>query len=156
MAAIEPISSMMTIQAQPVQKVTESSGSNSTQTSTQKPADEFVSSSASEVPQVDPKTLSVRNVAESAEEGSSDGQAKTNEEFIEKANERVKKAVSEINKNMDNSIAQFGIHEGTNRITIKIVDKQTKEVIKELPPEKTLDMIAKAWELAGLMVDERR
>ena len=152
--AIEPISSMMTIQAQPIAKVAESSGSNSTQTSTQKPADEFVSSAASEIPQVDPTTLSVRNVAESAEDGSAEQQA--NEDFIEKNNEKVKKAVSELNKNMDNSIAQFGIHEGTNRITIKIVDKETKKVIKELPPEKTLDMIAKAWELAGLMVDERR
>lgn len=156
MAAIEPISSMMTIQAQPVQKVTESAGSTSAQSGTQKPADEFVSSAATEVPQVDAKTLAVRNVAESDEEGSSDGYATTNEEFIEKNNERVKKAVDEINKNMTNSVAQFGIHEGTNRITIRIVDKQTKEVIKELPPEKTLDMIAKAWELAGLMVDERR
>ena len=154
--AIEPISSMMTIQAQPITRVSESSNSNSTQTSTQKPADEFVSSAASEIPQVDPKTLSVRNVAETPEEGTSEGQAKTNEEIIEKENERVKKAISEISKNLDNSVAQFGIHEGTNRITIKIVDKETKEVIKELPPEKTLDMIAKAWELAGLMVDERR
>lgn len=153
--AIEPISSMMTIQAAPVQKVTESSGSNSTQTSTQKPADEFVSSAASEVPQVDPTTLSVRNVAESSEDGAA-AEQQSNEDFIEKNNEKVKKAVSELNKNMDNSIAQFGIHEGTNRITIKIVDKETKKVIKELPPEKTLDMIAKAWELAGLMVDERR
>ena len=154
--AIEPISSMMTIQAQPITRVSESSNSNSTQTSTQKPADEFVSSAASEIPQVDPKTLSVRNVAETSEEGTSEGQAKSNEEIIEKENERVKKAISEISKNLDNSVAQFGIHEGTNRITIKIVDKDTKEVIKELPPEKTLDMIAKAWELAGLMVDERR
>ena len=48
------------------------------------------------------------------------------------------------------------MHEGTNRIMVKIVDKTTKEVIKELQPEKTLDMIAKAWELAGLMVDEKR
>ena len=156
MAAIEPISSMMTIQAQPVAKQTESAGSSSSQNSTQKPAEEFVSAKAAEVPQVDPKTLTVRNVAESSEEGSSDGYAKTNEEFMEKNAERVKKAVGEINKNMSNSVAQFGIHEGTNRITIKIVDKQTKEVIKELPPEKTLDMIAKAWELAGIMVDERR
>ena len=153
--AIEPISSMMTIQAQPVQKVVEAAGSSS-QTTTQKPADEFVSSAASEVPQVDPRTLTVTNVAESSEDGASDGYAKTNEEFIEKNNEKVKKAVEDLNKNMTNSIAQFGIHEGTNRITIKIVDKQTKEVIKELPPEKTLDMIAKAWELAGIMVDERR
>ena len=41
-------------------------------------------------------------------------------------------------------------------MTIKIVDKQTKEVLKEFPPEKTLDMIAKVWELAGILVDEKR
>ena len=57
---------------------------------------------------------------------------------------------------MSNSEVQFGIHEATNRVTIKIIDKETKEVIKELPPEKTLDMIAKAWELAGILVDEKR
>mgnify|MGYP003554300472 FL=1 len=51
---------------------------------------------------------------------------------------------------------QFGVHEATNRITIKIVDRDTKKVIRELPPEKTLDMIAKAWELAGILVDEKR
>ncbi len=78
------------------------------------------------------------------------------EEQIAAENERVKKAISEMSKKMfNNSEAVFGIHEDTNRITIKIVDKTTKETIKELPPEKTLDMIAKAWELAGLMVDER-
>ena len=68
----------------------------------------------------------------------------------------IKKAVEEINKKAKNSEAVFGIHEGTNRVTIKIVDKQTKEVIKELPPEKTLDMISRVWEMAGLMVDEKR
>ncbi len=72
------------------------------------------------------------------------------------ANEKIKKAVEELNKKMFNSEAIFGIHEKTNRVTIKIVDKDTKDVIKEFPPEKTLDMIAKAWELAGLMVDEKR
>ena len=34
--------------------------------------------------------------------------------------------------------------------------KDTKETIKEIPPEKTLDLIAKAWELAGILVDEKR
>lgn len=68
----------------------------------------------------------------------------------------IKKAVEEINKKAKNSSAVFGIHEGTNRVTIKIVDKQTREVIKELPPEKTLDMISRVWEMAGLMVDEKR
>ena len=69
---------------------------------------------------------------------------------------QIKKAVEDINKKAKNSEAIFGIHEGTNRVTIKLVERETKEVIKELPPEKTLDMIAKVWEMAGLMVDERR
>ena len=69
--------------------------------------------------------------------------------------EQMKSAIEMINKKANNSTVQFGIHEATNRITVKIVDKETKEVIKEVPAEKTLDMIAKAWELAGLMVDEK-
>lgn len=72
------------------------------------------------------------------------------------SNAQLKKAVEEINKKANNSEAIFGVHEDTNRITIKIVDKESKEVIKEFPPEKTLDMIAKVWEMAGLMVDEKR
>lgn len=71
-------------------------------------------------------------------------------------NETLKKAVESLNKNMANTEAVFGIHEGTNRVTIRIVDKDTKKTIKELPPEKTLDMITKVWELAGILVDERR
>lgn len=69
---------------------------------------------------------------------------------------RIKKAVEEINKKANSSEAIFGVHEETNRVTIKIVDKETKEIIKEFPPEKTLDMIAKVWEMAGLFVDEKR
>ena len=69
---------------------------------------------------------------------------------------QIKKAVEDINKKAKNSEAIFGVHDDTNRVTIKIVDKPTKEVIKEFPPDKTLDMIAKVWEMAGLMVDEKR
>lgn len=70
--------------------------------------------------------------------------------------ETVKQTLSDINRRlMNNTECVFGVHEKTNRITIQIVDKDSKEVIKELPPEKTLDMIAKAWELAGILVDEK-
>lgn len=72
------------------------------------------------------------------------------------SNEQIRQSVEKINKNMSNSEAIFGVHEATNRVMIKIVDKDTKEVIKEFPPEKTLDMIAKVWEMAGIMVDEKR
>ena len=71
------------------------------------------------------------------------------------SNETIKKAVNEINQRT-NTEAIFGFHDATNRVTIKIVDKESKEVIKEYPPEETLDMIAKVWELAGILVDEKR
>lgn len=80
----------------------------------------------------------------------------TQQQSQQQKNVQLKKAVEDINKKAVNSEAIFGIHEETNRVTIKIIDKDTKKVIKELPPEKTLDMIAKVWELAGLMVDEKR
>ena len=68
---------------------------------------------------------------------------------------QIKKAVDEINKKAHNSEAIFGIHDKTNRVMIKIVDKDTKKVLKEYPPEQTLDMIAKVWETAGLLVDHK-
>lgn len=68
----------------------------------------------------------------------------------------LKKAVEEINRKSPNMEAVFGYHEGTNRVTIKIMDKDTKEIKKEYPAEQTLDMIQKVWEMAGLMVDEKR
>lgn len=71
-------------------------------------------------------------------------------------NEALKKRISDLNKQLNTTECQYGIHEETQRVTLKIVDKETKEVIKELPPEKTLEMIAKVWEIAGLLVDEKR
>ena len=68
----------------------------------------------------------------------------------------LKKADEEVNRRSSNTEAIFGYHEGTHRVTIKIMDKDTKEVKKEYPAEQTLDMIQKVWEMAGLMVDEKR
>ena len=53
------------------------------------------------------------------------------------------------------SIFIISLATNTNKNTAR-VEKPTKEVIKEYPPEKTLDMIAKVWEMAGIMVDEKR
>ena len=95
------------------------------------------------------KTTEYSSQQKGYEENSSENQ-------MTNSNAQIKKAIEDINKKAYNSEAIFGIHEETNRITIKIVDRSTKEVIKELPPEKTLDMIAKVWEMAGLLVDEKR
>lgn len=145
--AIEPLGSVMTIQNQSLQKVETKPVEASTEASTQVEKKEAL----------DATTL----VVQSAE--SKDGSADSNQTGEKQANsgqmannEQIKKAVDKINKSMFGSEAIFGIHEGTNRVTIKLVDKKTKEVIKELPPEKTLDMISRVWEMAGILVDEKR
>lgn len=69
----------------------------------------------------------------------------------------IKQAISDINKRINpNTIAEYGFHEETKRVTIKIVDKDSEKVIREYPAEETLDMIAKVWELAGMFLDEKR
>lgn len=69
--------------------------------------------------------------------------------------EKLKKAIERMNEQLPNSEAKFGIHEATNRVMITLVDKDTQEVIKEIPPEKTLDMLAKCMEMAGVLVDQK-
>ena len=93
----------------------------------------------------------------SGEDGSQ-SQAQLAAQKQNEKNMQLKKAVDDINKRAvdGQSEAVFGNHDQTNRITIKIIDNKTKEGIKEFPPDKTLDMIAKVWEMAGLMVDEKR
>lgn len=52
--------------------------------------------------------------------------------------------------------AKFKYHEATKQVSIKIVDDVTQEVIKEIPPEKSIEMLEKMLEMTGILVDERR
>lgn len=68
----------------------------------------------------------------------------------------MKSMSKDLNKILNtNTIAEFAYHEPSNRIIIKIKDKTTNQVIKEIPSEKALEMLEKAWELAGILVDEK-
>lgn len=72
--------------------------------------------------------------------------------------EDVEKAVNATNKilNEERDIRyKFQVHEGTDRIMVKLIDKETKEVIREIPSEKILDLIGDIWERLGILVDER-
>lgn len=51
---------------------------------------------------------------------------------------------------------EFSIHQKTKLISVKVLDKDTGETIREIPPEKSLDFVAKLWEMAGILIDERR
>ncbi|WP_420819917.1 flagellar protein FlaG [Paenibacillus favisporus] len=49
----------------------------------------------------------------------------------------------------------ISIHKATNSIMVKVLDKDTGEVIREVPPEKTLDIVAKMMEIAGIIIDKK-
>ena len=51
---------------------------------------------------------------------------------------------------------EFKYHEDINRVSIKVIDRETDVVIREIPPEETIDLIHKLWEMAGIIVDEKR
>ncbi len=144
--AMEPLGSLMSVQMQSIAPV-----------ETVKPVvPEGTDATAQEIgAQLDATTVGVASVQEKGD-GDSSSPQNQQKENQQPSKEQLKDAVAQMNKKMENSEAIFGIHEGTNRITIKIVDRDTKKVIKELPPEKTLDMIAKVWEMAGILVDEKR
>lgn len=146
--AIEPLSSAMSYSVQPVNKPVEAQ-SSAAETREGQPVE-------ANAPQVDAKTLSLSRTQTEGDgkEGESGEGAQQQRKPMN--DDAIKEALKELAKKETNIQSEFGIHEKTNRITVKLVDKETKEVIKELPPEKTLDMIAKVWEYAGLIVDEKR
>lgn len=69
----------------------------------------------------------------------------------------IKSSVTKVNKELGirRTKAEFNYNEKLNRISIKIYDETSGEVIREIPPEKTLEMVEKMLELAGLLFDER-
>ena len=149
--AIEPLNSAMTYQAQTAVK-----SQTATPVNTEVPED-------GQTVNVDATTAAVTKVQ--AEEESTGSEGNGSQQQQEKMDpqtpetpEHLKKMIAEMNRKISNSNeeAVFGVHEKTNRIMIKILDKDTKEIIKEFPPEKTLDMIASIWEMAGILVDEKR
>ena len=153
MATIEPLNSAMTYQAQAA-----------TKPQTAEPVNTEVPEDGQTV-NIDATTAAVTKAqAEDENSGGSDNAGGQQQQAQggskaqqQQQSEQLKKAIAEMNKRINNSNeeAVFGVHEDTNRIMIKIMDKDTKEVIKEFPPEKTLDMIAKIWEMAGILVDEK-
>lgn len=72
--------------------------------------------------------------------------------------QKIKNALNNANIKMKHAKTrcEFSYHEETKRISIKVVDKETDEIVREIPPEETLEMVEKLWELAGIMIDEKR
>jgi flagellar protein FlaG len=73
------------------------------------------------------------------------------EEQVIRAIERAIKAIQGPDTRLD-----FSIHDTTKRIRVQVINEQSGEIIREIPQEKNLDLLAKLWEMAGILIDERR
>lgn len=65
-------------------------------------------------------------------------------------------AFSSANSKLSKTRCEYSYDENTKRVSIKVYDKDSDELIREVPPEKSLEMLQRIWELAGIMVDEKR
>ncbi len=137
--SIEPIGTMTSVQVQSTTKI--SKPAENMEVSSQQPQTNNVDNVTAAISQVTASNANAQDERENSQGGSK---------------ESTRQAVYTYNKLTENTKAVWGVNEATNRITIKIVDKNTDEVVKEFPAEKTLDMIARVWEMAGIMIDEKR
>ncbi len=84
------------------------------------------------------------------------------QETTEKENKKVREIVDKLNKELetiDTSI-EFKIHEssgiGLNKVSIKVVEKESDKVIVEIPSEEAIEMAEKMEEITGMLFDHSR
>lgn len=71
--------------------------------------------------------------------------------------EKLEQAVNTINEflQINHSASKFVFHDGLDRYFVQVVDTQTEEVVKEIPPKKLLDAFYEMQKLLGMIVDEK-
>ncbi|WP_274309211.1 flagellar protein FlaG [Solibacillus daqui] len=70
---------------------------------------------------------------------------------------KVQDAVNKMNEMLDvnNSSSKFMYHEGLERYYVTVVDRETEEVVKEIPPKRLLDAFYEMQKMLGMVVDEK-
>ncbi|RPF54362.1 flagellar protein FlaG [Aquisalibacillus elongatus] len=86
------------------------------------------------------------------DEGAS--QRETSEELSKERAKELVDGLNEFLEPMDTSL-KYEFHDKLDRYYVSIVDQNTDEVIKEIPPKKMLDVYAAMAEFMGFIVDER-
>lgn len=89
-------------------------------------------------------------------EDSDKGKTQDNQKDKEVAQSTLESAMSNMNSRIKKTRCEYDFDDPTNTITVKVYDKDTGDLIREVPPEKSLEAIKKIWEIAGLIVDEKR
>ena len=69
--------------------------------------------------------------------------------------EQVKQAVEKINQSIRASGLDFSFDPASNRTIVKVIDKQTSEVIRQIPSEKAVAIAESLDEAIGKLVKEK-
>ncbi|KPA14005.1 flagellar protein FlaG protein, partial [Candidatus Magnetomorum sp. HK-1] len=69
--------------------------------------------------------------------------------------ESVAKVIEDYANDVHNVGLRFAVHEDTGKFVIRVIDEQTNEVVREVPPENLLDLAAKMEEMMGMLYDEK-
>ena len=103
------------------------------------------------------KPVMASNVASQKQNGGQNPETETTLDGKKVAQSTIDSTMSDINSKikMSNTQLQYSIDEDTQRISIKVIDQDTDKVIREIPPEETLEAIKKIWEIAGIIVDKK-
>ncbi|AJK89315.1 MULTISPECIES: flagellar protein FlaG [Lysinibacillus] len=56
---------------------------------------------------------------------------------------------------INHNASKFVLHDGLDRYFVQVVNIQTEEVVKEIPPKKLLDAFYEMQKLLGMVVDEK-
>ncbi len=69
----------------------------------------------------------------------------------------LKEAIDQANKSFKpmNRRFEYSVHDVLPRVSVKVIDSTSDKVIREIPSEKLMDMVANMLEVAGIIVDER-
>ena len=76
----------------------------------------------------------------------------------EKDGEVIQQLMGRLEENLDKLQTvglQFVQHKETGRTVIRVVEERTGKVIREIPPESFLDVVAKLDQMVGILFDER-
>ena len=110
-------------------------------------------------------TVNAEQVVKQGSEAAKSQEMKVNEsssssltlENTDETKAKVQEAVTKMNEMLDvnNSTWKFMYHEGLERYYVTVVNRQTEEVMKEIPPKKLLDAFYEMQKMLGMIVDEK-
>jgi len=69
---------------------------------------------------------------------------------------KLEEAVGQINKTMEtyNTELRFSIHEASGEVMVQVINTEDGSVIREIPPEPILEIVAYVKKMLGIIVDK--